>query len=338
MNSKRKKWKFDLTALKKGDILFTRSKFIGTGIAKITKGQFGHVMLYLGNMIIHADTKGVWSKNPQRILMNEQSRLAVYRLKDPLTDESLKRVEHFARSRIGSIYSIPQALSTLQKPIRKTTDRYLLDRQFCSRLVAQCFSTADIQLVNYIDYCTPNEISESALLQELPHAIIPANAADIEFCKTPDYNLHIQAETYKWLNKVRDLAKKHQLREINAQSDVALWVYDHPQFDAEICKYIRSTNYLSLYDSDKRKLPWRYNNHAMLEALKNAQDPKHALAFEHQQHENIMKHLSNELKIANNNAKSGLEYCKLEEQLLIDRLVLMSEWKDAINHAKRFIG
>ncbi|MCA3149436.1 MAG: hypothetical protein ING18_10210 [Burkholderiales bacterium] len=115
----KKKWKFDLTVLQKGDVLFTRSNFIGTGIARVTKGQFGHVMLYLDGVIIHAETKGVWSKNPQRIIMNEQSRLAAYRLKNPLSAESLQRIEDYARSSVGGIYSIPQAAKSLQKKSEK---------------------------------------------------------------------------------------------------------------------------------------------------------------------------------------------------------------------------
>ncbi|MCA3157253.1 MAG: hypothetical protein ING14_07010 [Burkholderiales bacterium] len=66
--------------------------------------------------------------------------------------------------------------------------------------MAQSFAVVDVNLVCNIDYCTPNEIAASMLLQEVPDAIVPASAADINFSRTPDFNLKIQLETYKWLN------------------------------------------------------------------------------------------------------------------------------------------
>jgi hypothetical protein len=338
LSIERNKWKFDLTVLQKGDVLFTRSNFVGTGVAKVTKGQFGHVMLYLENTIIHADTRGVWSKNPQRIIMNNQSRLAVYRLKNSLAVESLQRVEDYARSRVGGIYSIPQAAKSLQKPVRKVTDRYLIDRQFCSRLVAQSFASADVRLVYNIDYCTPNEIAASILLQEVPGAVIPANALDIEFSKTPDFNLEIQAETYKWLNKVRALSEKHQLRPVHAQSDVAQWVLDYPQFDAKICEYIQGTKYLSLCNSDKRKKPWRYNPFLMLEVLVGTQSPEVTLTREHHENQLNLGRIFREYLKAIQNARSGLGYFMLEKQLQKNRLDQMYEWKIAVEYAAKVIG
>lgn len=338
MPLKKKKWKFDLEMLQKGDVLFTRSKFVGTGIAKATKGRFGHVMLLLDSMVIHADTKGVWSKNPQRILMNDQSRLAAYRLKNPLSEESLQRIESYARSRVGSLYSIPQAYKSIQKPIKRTTDRNLLDRQFCSRLLAQSFAEAGVNLVSDIDYCTPNEIADSELLHEVSNAVVPASAVDIEFCATPDFNMEIQIETYKWLNQVRALSEKHQLRPMFAQSDVAQWVLDHPQFDAVICDYIQCTKYLSLYDADKRKNPWRYTPILMFAKLISHPFPETVLAFECKQNHLNLERVNSDRLTAIQNSRSGLGYCKLEEQLLTNRLALMYEWKRAVDYASQFIG
>lgn len=65
----KKKWMFDWAVLQNGDVLFTRRKVVGTGIAKATKGRFGHVMLYLDGMVTHIDiNKDVWSRNCQEFL------------------------------------------------------------------------------------------------------------------------------------------------------------------------------------------------------------------------------------------------------------------------------
>lgn len=336
--SPKNKWKFDLALLQPGDVLFTRSKLVGTGIARATKGRFGHVMLYLESTIIHADTKGVWSKNPQRILMNDKSRLAAFRLKNPLPTESLQRIEYYARSRVGSLYSIPQAVKSIQKPLKNTTDRFMLDRQFCSRLLAQSFAEVGVNLVANIDYCTPNEIAESILLQEIPNAVVPASSEELNFYNTPDFNMEIQRETYKWLNQVRVLAENNRLEPVNAQSDVVQWVFDHPEYDADICKYIQSTEYLSLYDADKRRNPWRYIPNLMLETLRTAPSPKAALASERHQNQLNLQRISGERLKAIENAKSGLGYCRLEEQLQTNLFSLAHQWKSAVDYASRFIS
>lgn len=334
----KKKWMFDLAVLQKGDVLFTRSKVFGTGIAKATKGRFGHVMLYLDGMIIHADTKGVWSKNPQRVLMNDQSRLTAYRLKEPLSEDSLEKIEFYARSRVGSLYSIPEAVKSLQKRPSRATDRYLLDRQFCSRLVAQSFAEIDVNLVADFDFCTPNEIAESALLQEVPYAVVPASSTDVAFYKTPDFNMEIQVETYRWLNQVRALAEKHQLRPIYAQSDVGQWILDYPQFDAEVCGYIESTKYIALNDADKRKNPWRYHPQLMLKVLMDSPSPEDALAFESHQNKLNLDRINGERLKAIHNAQSGLGYFKLEERLQTYRLAQMFMWKEAVEYASQVIA
>lgn len=333
----KKKWKFDLAVLQRGDVLFTRSKFVGTGIAKATKGRFGHVMLYLDSTIIHADTKGVWSKNPQRILMNESNRLAAYRLKDPLSTDFLQRIESYARLRVGSLYSIPQALKSLQKYQEKAADRLFLERQFCSRLVGQSFAEVGIHLVDDFDFCTPNEIAESALLQEVSHAVVPASAEDIAFSKTQDFNLEIQVETYRWLKQVRSLAEMHKLRPVYAQSDVGQWILDHPRFDAEICAYIQGTKYLSLNDADKRKNPWRYHPKLMLATLMNSPSPEKALAFERYHNALNFNRINEERLKAIHNARSGLGYFKIEEQLQTSRFAQMVMWKESVDYASQRI-
>jgi hypothetical protein len=329
---------FDRSVLKKGDVLFTRSPVVGTGIAKVTKGQFGHVMLYLEDLIIHADLKGVWSKNPQRILMNEQSRLAAFRLKASLFEAYLERIESFARRRVGSIYSVPQAFQSLKKHPEEIAERYVLHTQFCSRLVAQSFAEVGINLVANIDFCTPNQIAESPLLYEVANAVVQASADDIEFTKTPDYNIKIQIETYRWLAKVRALAEKRNLKSVNAQSDVGQMVFDNPHLDGEICSYIQATQYLKLYDSDEEKNPWRYNPHLLLEVITSSPSPSLRLAVESNLCKNNFERASEERLRAIQNARSGLGYFVLEERLQTNRFIQMVKWRDALDYVNRVIG
>jgi hypothetical protein len=332
------KWLFNRAVLKAGDILFTRSPVIGTGIAKVTKGRFGHVMLYLENTIIHADMKGVWSKNPQRILMNDSSRLSAFRLKEPLSLAHLTRIESFARARVGSIYSVPQAIQSLKKRPEEIAERCELHTQFCSRLVAQSFAEVGINLVSDFDFCTPTELSESPLLYELPDAVVQAGIYDIEFSKTRDYNAKIQTETYRWLSKVRALTIKHGLRPINSQNDVGQLVLDNPHLDSEICSYILETQYLDLYDSDERKIPWRYDPDLLLAVIASNPSGLSILAEERRLNTATGLRVSSERVKAVHNARSGLGYFLLEEKLQTMRLIHTVKWRDAINFVEKKIG
>lgn len=334
----KKKWMFDRSVLKKGDVLFTRSPAVGTSIAKVTKGRFGHVMLYLEDLIIHADLKGVWSKNPQRILMNEQSRLAAFRLKGSLSEAHLERIESFARRRVGSIYSVPQAIQSLKIRPDEIAERYELHTQFCSRLVAQSFAEVGINFVAHFDFCTPNEIAESPLLHEVANAVVQASADDIAFTKTPDYNMKIQIEAYRWLTKVRALAEKRNLTPVNAQSDVGQMVLDNPHLDATICSYIQATQYLKLYDSDEQKNPWRYNPHLMLNAIASTPTPSSSLVVERNLCQMNFQRVGEERLKAIKNARSGLGYFVLEEQLQTNRFIQMVRWRDALDYVSQVIG
>ncbi|WP_155947106.1 YiiX/YebB-like N1pC/P60 family cysteine hydrolase [Pseudacidovorax intermedius] len=327
------KWIFDIKSLQPGDVLFTRSKVIGSGIAKLTGGRFGHVMLYLDNMIIHADTKGVWSKNPQRIIVNDKSRLAAFRLKKPLTKSEFNRLDDYARGRIGSLYSIPEAAGSLPILPKKATSRLVLDRQFCSRLVAQAFDQVGVSLAADRNFCTPNEIAKSELLEEVEGAVIQASMEDINFSKTPDYNYQLQKETFSWLDRVRHLADQHQVRQIDSQSDVGQWLLDHPHFDTEVCRYINETKYLSFTDADRLKAPWRYHPQLMLDASYASGSPEEFLETERRNSLMLYERVFKQRLLAIQNGKSGLEYFKLEEQLQTKRLSEMIMWKEAVSEA-----
>lgn len=337
MSLMKRKWMFDRSALQKGDILFTRSEFTGTGIAKATKGNFGHVMLYLDDMVIHADLKGVYSKNTQRILMNKKERLAAFRLKESLSSQHIERIESFARSRVGSIYSIKEAVQSLKNRTNEIVHRYELNTQFCSRLVAQSFADAGINLVDDFDFCTPNEIAKSHLLTEVGNAVIQAGVEDIEFSKTEDYNLQLQKETYKWLEKVRELAEKRHLKPVKSQTDVGQMVLDYPKLDGEICSFIRETKYLDFYDVDERKNPWRYNSLLMFKLIGSNPSFRKILADERALNYSILKRVSEERRKAIHNAQSGLQYFLLEEDLQTMRLAQMNKWKDAIDYVSHIM-
>lgn len=209
-----------------------------------------------------------------------------------------------------------------------------MDRQFCSRLVAQVFAQAGINLVADFNFCTPNEIAESNLLMEIPDAVRLAEREDIAIAESPDYNRQIQKECFRWLNKIRELAEKHKVRQITSQSDVGKWILEYPRFDEDVCSYINETEYISLFDSDRRKLPWRYDPQLMLEYLISCPSPIEAYNFERQENQKNYSRVYQGRLVAIQNARSGLGYFKLDELLQTMRLGEMIAWRDALDYAE----
>jgi len=325
------KWLFDTDKLRPGDILFSRSPYVGKIIAKSTKGAYSHVMLYVGDSLIHAEPNGVWSKNPQRLLVDDPSRLSAYRVKEQISGEALQILENFARTKVGGLYSIPQAVST----VRRAATAVANDEQFCSRLVAQSFQAIGVNLVDVPDFCTPNQIAKSPLLEPVIDCVREASAADISFSETEDYNLQLQKETYIWLKKVRKLSERRKLRAIVAQNDVGAMVLENPSLDHVVSNYVRSTRYLDFSDIDRSRNPWRYDVRLFLEKVGSHPSPMHVVSRERAINEsNIRRHEINLLAAANN-AKSGLEFFGMELELAHKILDEMYEWRGVMEEAER---
>ncbi|MFD3242392.1 hypothetical protein ACE2AK_25025 [Rahnella perminowiae] len=72
----------DHEKLEVGDIILTGGKsFVGTLVKISTFSRFSHAMLWINDTLIHSDSGGVYSKNPQRILFDKRSQVKVLRLR-----------------------------------------------------------------------------------------------------------------------------------------------------------------------------------------------------------------------------------------------------------------
>ena len=108
-----------------GDIILqSGNKLHSKAIKKYTNSNFSHSMICVEDMsIIHAEKEGIFSLNPQRLLVENVTDLKVLRLKQGLSDENLKEIEFFLRDQIGSIYSVKEALSIINK--KRNNDKQL---------------------------------------------------------------------------------------------------------------------------------------------------------------------------------------------------------------------
>jgi hypothetical protein len=258
-----RKFLFNTDPLLPGDILLTRGDTKGSPlIAKVTGGHFSHAMLYVGNSVIHAMPDGVYSKNPQRLLFSTPADMLALRRIGGLSDVQSAIIVDTARYWVGALYSKTQAAAVPgYSKIGVSTSS---SKQFCSRLVAQCYMAADVRLVINPDYCSPNDFAKSDLLAPVPGFAIEASEQQIDFTHTKDPNEEIQRATFEWLGKVRGLALRRGLGQVARQGDVGPLVARTPAIDKVVSNYVRASGYLEHFDVDRGINAYRYDKELFL--------------------------------------------------------------------------
>lgn len=256
--------------LKKGDIILTaEKKIISKSIRTFTKSNFSHAILYVGDhSYIHSDRDGVHSGNIQRLLFAKESYATILRCKS-FSSESIEKICQYARSQIGTKYSIKEAIKT-KSPLKKKVQT---NRQFCSRLVAQAYDYANLLLVKNIHYCSPQELMESNLTFEVTDCVRKATKEEIIFSNTPNILDKQILITNDILQKTSAITKQ----DIQTLEEILKILISNPQYDIAITNIIQKSGYLSLYQEELRINKWRYDKNTFL-ALSSEPDSLLSLA------------------------------------------------------------
>ncbi|MEO3684039.1 YiiX/YebB-like N1pC/P60 family cysteine hydrolase [Shewanella vesiculosa] len=246
---------FEMSLLKAGDIILTAQVgAISKAVRIATFSKFSHAILYVGDgSFIHSDGQGVHSNNIQRLLFENESHAEVCRVIDT---SCVNKAVMFARSQIGVSYSVKEAAST-KNPLYKGEK---LNRQFCSRLVAQSYECAGLKLVDNSDYCTPKELQKSSRTNTIRGCLRLAVEQEIEFAKS-DSPIQRQTEiTNLILKAVRELTGN----DIQSFENLDQFVIDNPMHDAEITNIVINSGYLTMFDYELTQNPWRYDGQLFL--------------------------------------------------------------------------
>ncbi|CAH6852205.1 conserved hypothetical protein [Vibrio chagasii] len=241
---------FDRTKLKPGDIILTRSNEKNSSlICRITKSDFSHAILYVGeSSYIHSDPYGVHSSNIQRLLIDELRYAKVVRVNNPA---AIKKAIIYARLQIGTSYSKVSAANAFTKVFTKLDAK----RQFCSRLVAKAYETAEVNLVENSNACLPQEIADSVYVGEVKGCLYQAESKEIEFARSYD-PLKDQTEiTNNILKSVRKLLGS----KIQSLADITSALIANPKYDNEITEIYEYSGYLTMWVYEQERNPWRYN-------------------------------------------------------------------------------
>lgn len=160
--------KLNESVLQVGDIILTTTTdLLSKGIRKVTGSDIAHALIYVeSHSVIDATGDGVHSRNTQRLFWEDECAVHVLRFAGGLDDTQSRHVVNYVRGRIGTQYSKIEATRSVlggsKAPSRK---------QFCSRLVAQAYASAGVNLVDDPNYCVPDHLKSSTRLIAVQGAV-----------------------------------------------------------------------------------------------------------------------------------------------------------------------
>ena len=244
--------RLDVERLLAGDIILTTTNApISRGIRLATRSDISHAMIYVqGHSVIDATDEGVHARNTQRLFFEADCAVHALRPTTPLTPDQAQAICFHARGKIGSQYSIPQAVQCVL-PIRAPADR----KQFCSRLAAQAYASAGIHIVADPDFCSPQDLLVSPLLTPIADATEPVESDEVaRWASHSDLTALMRQTT----NRVLDGARKLQ-PSIQTFDDLDAFLVASPEHDSTIEALYRESGYLDVWRVELQRNPWHYD-------------------------------------------------------------------------------
>lgn len=248
--------KINFSQLQPGDILLTTSHAAESWSVRFgTKSDISHAMLYVASSsVIDSTMEGVHARNIQKIFYEGDCAVHVLRPVTALTSEALQAVIQYARLATGSPYTLGEAVRSVRKPKGSGSEK-----QFCSRLVARAYAAGGVKLVDNPDFCTPQQLKESPLLQLLDSPAVDVSADEIAAIKSHTNRIDGMIEvTNEFLSRVRGFSTN-----ILTVTDAFQFLVDNQNFDAQFHDALKLSGYLDYWQEERREFYWRYNFDAM---------------------------------------------------------------------------
>ncbi|WP_158655198.1 YiiX/YebB-like N1pC/P60 family cysteine hydrolase [Flavivirga eckloniae] len=247
--------------LKSGDIILMKSDSrLSRIIRKKSDSEFSHAILYMGgSSYIDSDGPGVQAHNIQRLIFDNEDDIIVLRLINSNQIDILNKIELFARQKIGTAYSLNEAIQVLENGT--SLEPKEVNRQFCTRFVTQAYHSAGVDIVKNFNYPTPNDILNSKFLSEVKGVVRKASEREIKYAQS-DSPLETQIEIH---NSIFAEARKISNQDIQTFDQLHELIINHPEYDNEITEFLRNSGYLYMMENDFEKNPWHYDPEAFIE-------------------------------------------------------------------------
>lgn len=248
-----------------GDVvLTTTSEPLSQAIRKVTGADISHAMICVAtSSVIDSTGDGVHARNLQRLILEPGCAGHVLRPVNPLTTDQLRSMISFVRAAVGTRYTMAGAAKSVLAGF--VAGR----RQFCSRLVAQAYRNAGVNLVSDADFCHPGELLKSVALVAVPNVLRNLSLdEEADWREDIDNVQAMRDSTNALLQEARKLSP-----EIESLNDIDAYLVEHPEGDAQLVQALRSSRYLELWRDEFERSSWQYHI-AMMEGHNGSEERK----------------------------------------------------------------
>lgn len=247
------KYILDIKKVKPADIILIYTKG-GNGIIirAATGGDFSHAALCIGHSsCIHANSDGVHSDNLQRRLFDNASDVIILRYISQLPTNKIIDICNHSRELIGTQYGVAEAILSVS-PFHTDLKR---NRQFCSKLIAECYSHAKIPIVEDSNSCTPETLQNSLMLKQVEDVVRLATQEEVEFAATKS-PLRIQTDATNYIfEKIRKLTNT----DLQTFDQMYQYLQANPDYDSDFAKIIAGSGYLDFWQLEQTNCPYKFD-------------------------------------------------------------------------------
>lgn len=348
--------------LQPGDIILERGyEWYSEKICEQTGSRYSHAMICVGGTIIEATRAGgVFSRIPNRSTVREINDFLVLRLKETPEPEVIEKICGHARYLVGSQYSVSEALSVKGPQFLKQFSENSR-KQFCSRLVAQCYKEGGINLVDDINFCSPADIENNDdLLRVVKGAVNPASEAEVRHAQESTPHTAHTGNTVNFINRAMNIFKNHGIKMVGSPhgevvittlNDISWALYqnkDVPGLDDELTEAMYASSYLAHINIDRERNPYRYDYTLFKLNIEFASGGDKNELFEILRQElnnavSVFKQRLQSYIAGRDNLKTGLKYAEADFQvpkgmLLIikDRLIIIERYSAHFKNTQGF--
>lgn len=242
---------FITSLIQPGDVVLTTTpERMSHAIRQVTGADISHAMICVGqSSVIDSTGDGVHARNLDRIFLEPGCSGYVLRPVKPLTTDQLLAVISFARAAVGTRYTKAGAAKSVLAGFIPGR------RQFCSRLVAQAYRSAGIDLVPDADFCHPGELHKSYALEEVRDVLRSLNEEEEAFWREDVDNVQAMRDaTNALLHEARKLSS-----EIESLNDIDAYLVEHEEGDAHLAQALQTSRYLELWRDEFERSAWQYH-------------------------------------------------------------------------------
>jgi hypothetical protein len=248
-----------------GDIVLTTTpEPMSNTIRNFTGSDISHAMICVGmSSVIDSTGDGVHARNLGRIILEPGCAGHVLRPVKPLPADEMRSVLSFARAAVGTRYTMTGAAKSVLAGF--VAGR----RQYCSRLVAQAYRSAGVNLVSDADFCHPGELLKSGALVELPDVLRKLSLEEEADRREDTDNVEAMRDsTNALLREARKLCP-----EIESLNDIDAYLVEYPKGDDHLVEALRSSRYLEMWRDELERNSWQYDV-ALMEGHKSSAQRK----------------------------------------------------------------